>query len=98
MMRSLNPLGVGSACAAVASTINSTLMGLPSTGVPLVSLTAFVADSDRTNTTVEMPRLCPPGPYESSTLLTCPMVVWKYSYCSQGLVSELEIDCLIGIA
>jgi hypothetical protein len=97
-MRSLSPFGAGIAFARLASMINSTLMGLPSTGRVWQVLTAFDAISERANMMVAMPRLCPPGPYESSTLLTGPMVLAKYSYLSQGLVSELEIVYFIGIA
>jgi hypothetical protein len=68
-----------------------TLIGRPSTGMPLHSSTALVALSERTKTTFAIPRLAPPGPYESSTRLTGPTVSAKYSYLSQGLVSDLDI-------
>jgi hypothetical protein len=112
-MRSLRPLGAGIDLATVASTMSSTLsrvsqitrdfglgstlIGFLSTGIPLHSATAFTALSDRTKVMFAIPRLTPPGPYESSTLLTGPMVLAKYSYCSKGLISDLGIDYVMGI-
>jgi hypothetical protein len=68
-----------------------TLIGLPSTGMPLHSSTALVALSERAKTIFAIPRLAPPGPYDNSTFLTGPMILAKYSYLSQGLVSDLDI-------
>ncbi len=55
----------------------------------LQSDTALVAFSNRWNQTVAVPRLTPPGPYAISAFLTGPHCAEKYSYLSQGLVSEL---------
>lgn len=60
-----------------------TLMGLPSTGIPLQVWTALVALSERTNVMSATPLLSPLGPYDRSTLLTAPTVLAKYSYLSK---------------
>jgi hypothetical protein len=56
----------------------------------LHSSTALVALSERAKTIFAIPRLAPPGPYDNSTFLTGPTILAKYSYLSQGLVSDLE--------
>lgn len=55
-------------------------------------LTAFVAFSARVKMMLAIPLLSPRGPYESSTRLTGPMVLAKYSYLSQDVVSYLDFD------
>lgn len=55
-------------------------MFLPSTWTPFWVSTALAADSGRAKKMVAIPRLTPPGPYETSTLLTGPTAFTKYSY------------------
>lgn len=75
-----------------------TLIGLPSTGMPLQVSTALVALSERTKVMLAIPRLPPVGPYDSSTLLTGPMVLAKYSYFVQDVVSDLAVFVLYEFA
>ena len=61
--------------------------------IPLQCSTAFAASSARGKVMFAIPRLAPPGPYESSTLLMGPMVFMKYSYLSKvWLVIRLSLD------
>ena len=55
-------------------------MGRLSTRMPFKALNALLAPSSWAKVTVAIPRLTPPGPYETSTRLIGPTEVLKYSY------------------
>ena len=69
-------------------------MGRLSTRRPFKALKALLAPSSWANVTVAIPRLTPPGPYETSTRLMGPTEVLKYSYgVNAGQLYQFHLIC-----
>ena len=71
------PRDLGSGMSAAEDTTTSTFTGRLSMRMPFTTLKALLALSAWWKVMWAMPRLTPPGPYDSSTLFTCPTDCWK---------------------